>query len=343
MAVSISVVIPVYNCEAYLKECLDSVLQQTEKNIEIICVNDGSTDGSMSILQEYSKNDERIRIIDKTNGGLSSARNAGIDMAKGEYIYYIDADDTIRDDALKICQETCTRECLDVLFFDAETKYESDEDRNANPEYEGYYTRKKQYLSVMSGAELFSEMIQADEYRTSACIQFARRSFLRENNIRFVEGILYEDNIYSLSMLLRAKRVMHIPERLYHRYVHKNSIMTSVKDVSRLYHSFLVFKNILDDLEGLGYMPEIRDSIISFVQDRQQWVVNNFIILSDEQRRVAKEMMSNQNLIEFSILVESIAAELEAKQEIAGYLHEIEASRSYKLARRLSGLAKGSR
>ena len=91
----ISVIVPVYNAEKYLTVCLNSVRNQTHKDVEIICVNDGSKDGSLSILEEYAKKDDRIQIVDKPNGGLADARNAGIAVAKGDYVFCIDSDDTI--------------------------------------------------------------------------------------------------------------------------------------------------------------------------------------------------------------------------------------------------------
>jgi glycosyltransferase involved in cell wall biosynthesis len=91
----VSIVIPVYNVEKYLRQCLDSVVNQTLKDIEIICVNDGSTDNSLQILEEYANKDDRIKIINKDNGGLSSARNAGLEIATGVYIGFVDSDDYI--------------------------------------------------------------------------------------------------------------------------------------------------------------------------------------------------------------------------------------------------------
>ena len=96
----VSVVIPIYNAEKYLKECLDSVAGQSLREIEIICVNDGSSDGSAVILQEYAKSDERVRIFEQKNQGASSARNHGIRNACGEYLYFMDSDDILRKDAL---------------------------------------------------------------------------------------------------------------------------------------------------------------------------------------------------------------------------------------------------
>ena len=98
--VKVSVVIPIYNVEEYIEECLCSVLNQTLKDIEIVCVNDGTKDNSMSIVEKYKGQDDRIVIVNKENGGLSSARNAGIEQAEGEYIYFLDSDDFIAENTL---------------------------------------------------------------------------------------------------------------------------------------------------------------------------------------------------------------------------------------------------
>ena len=113
----VSVVIPVYNVEKYLGECLDSVLRQTLNEIEIICVDDGSTDGSAAILQKYAAADPRIRLISQANAGLSAARNAGMDAATGKYIYFLDSDDYISADAMEKCFSICERDDLDQLVF----------------------------------------------------------------------------------------------------------------------------------------------------------------------------------------------------------------------------------
>lgn len=99
----VSIIVPVYNVEKYLKRCLDSLVNQTLKDIEIICVNDGSTDGSLAILDEYVRNDDRIVVINQENSGQSVARNRGIDVAKGEYIGFVDSDDWVSEDYLKSC------------------------------------------------------------------------------------------------------------------------------------------------------------------------------------------------------------------------------------------------
>ena len=122
----VSVIIPVYNVEKYLGECLDSVLRQTLEDIEIICVDDGSTDGSAKMLAEYAAKDPRIRIITQANAGLSAARNVGMDAATGKYIYFLDSDDYIKDDAMEKCFSICERDGLDQLVFNSECLFEDE-------------------------------------------------------------------------------------------------------------------------------------------------------------------------------------------------------------------------
>ena len=106
----ISVIVPVYNVEKYLSECLDSVLSQDEKDIEVICVNDGSTDKSLEILKEYKEKDDRIIIVTQDNKGLAEARNSGLNVAKGEYIFFLDSDDKMREGTLSKLYSTAIRE-----------------------------------------------------------------------------------------------------------------------------------------------------------------------------------------------------------------------------------------
>ena len=113
----VSVIIPVYNVEKYLRECLDSVVNQTLKDIEIICINDGSPDNSLAILEEYAKKDSRIIVISQENSGVSTARNVGIDLAKGDYLYFIDADDYAEPDLLELSYQKALSTQCDIVNF----------------------------------------------------------------------------------------------------------------------------------------------------------------------------------------------------------------------------------
>ena len=115
--VKISVIVPVYNVEPYLPQCLDSLIEQTFNDIEIICVNDGSTDGSLNVLNHYAAKDSRIKVIDKPNGGVSSARNRGLDAAQGEYISFVDGDDWLKQNAYEEIISAVDKRNVDMAVF----------------------------------------------------------------------------------------------------------------------------------------------------------------------------------------------------------------------------------
>ena len=171
----ISVIIPVYNTEKYLKECLKSVINQTFTDMEIICVNDGSTDSSKEVLEKYKKVDKRIKVIElQENRGLSYARNRGFDSSKGRYIYFLDSDDELERNAMEILYNEAEKEKLDVIFFDAKIKYENEKFRKKFETYISIHIGK--YDGVKTGIELFKEFVKNQEWTTSVPRQLDRKS-----------------------------------------------------------------------------------------------------------------------------------------------------------------------
>lgn len=219
----ISVVIPVYNVEKYLHECVDSVIRQTYKNLEIILVDDGATDSSGRICDEYLEKDERIAVIHQKNGGLSQARNKGLEESGGEYVYFLDSDDYIAENALGTLLEIAEKENCDFVFFDAVSFADTDDF-----EVKQNYLRKASYKTD-SGFNVFSEMTANGEYHSAVPLLFFRKSFLSESGISFIPDILYEDMVFTYQAFCAASAVSQCKEALYHRRYRKNSIMTSSK------------------------------------------------------------------------------------------------------------------
>lgn len=240
--VKVSVIIPVYNVEQYLKECVDSVAGNTFKDIEMICVNDGSTDNSAEILNQLAEGDSRIRIITKENGGLSSARNAGIKAAKGEYLYFIDSDDYIDPRTLEYLYSEAKAADLDQLFFSARVFCEEGCEQPSSRM--DYYERKTDYNGVMTGREFFIKMSENADFKPSACLQIIRRDFLIKNNLWFIEGLFYEDNPFTIQCLFHSKRVRFDNIDLYNRRMREKSIITSSAGLKSSYAYFLVLKAI---------------------------------------------------------------------------------------------------
>lgn len=222
----LSIIIPVYNTEKYVADCLESVIQVVDVPYEIICVNDGSSDGSLSILEEYAKRYEYIRVITQVNAGLSVARNTGVLNVKGKYIIFLDSDDMLTKGALN---ELCNRLQADspqVLVYDAECIYENEYLRKTQFKDE-YYRRKKAYGSNRVGQELFCEMIEANDYCDSACLLAIEREWLLETGLLFKKDMIYEDCLFTFWCYMLAKKISHINKGLMVYRIREKSIMQS--------------------------------------------------------------------------------------------------------------------
>ena len=261
-APDISVIIPVFNSDKYLQECLDSVTGQTKKRIEIICVNDGSQDNSLEILKANAGKDPRITVISQKNRGQSAARNSGAQEAKGKYLYFLDSDDMIRPNALEVLWRRAERHKLDLLLFDADSVFENEQIRARFPQYENYYRSSSGDGGVKMGRDLFVERMKTGEYRCTPCLQLIRRGYYEEAGLGFKEGIIQEDNLSSFLTIIQANRAEHISEPLFVRRVRANSIMTAAKGFRNFFGylrcgigmvRFLEERNTHDEAERYGY------------------------------------------------------------------------------------------
>lgn len=225
----VSVIIPVYNAEAYVREALQSVLAQSLGDIEAICIDDGSTDASRAILSEFAGRDARVKVVAQVNSGLGAARNRGLEEASGEYVHFLDADDALAvPEALERLVREAESENLDALLFDAETRAEEGVAPSRSIASAESYVRKRDYSGVRAGREMFADMLAAREYSPSPCLVLLRRAFLENAGIRFAsERIYHEDNIFMTHVLLAAARTGHRPWRFYSRRIHAGSIVTS--------------------------------------------------------------------------------------------------------------------
>jgi glycosyltransferase involved in cell wall biosynthesis len=221
----VSVIIPVYNTLPYLAECLESVQRQSGCSLEIICVDDGSSDGSGEALDLASARDPRIRVVHQPNGGLSAARNAGVAVAAGRFVCFLDSDDYWQVDELSALVRQADESNLDALLFDATSLREDGVSDKVWEEYRAYYERQP-FPGVHSGPALLAEMNAAHQYRASACLYLARRTLLTDHALSFYPGIQHEDNLFTLRLMLHATRVSHTPTALYARRVRAGSIVT---------------------------------------------------------------------------------------------------------------------
>lgn len=301
--IKVSVVIPIYNVRDYIEECLKSVVNQTLKDIEIICVNDGTPDDSMKIVQKYAKKDERIIIVNKENGGVSSTRNEGIKRANGELIYFLDSDDYIENNMLEETYRIMKENELDTLYFDSFCFCDSDDVKETFKKYDAYYERKTVYNGIYDGKMLFKEMLKNGEYRASPVLQIIKRKLLLEKNIRFIEGIIHEDEAFSIEVITNSKRTMHINKKYYNRRVRSDSIMTGSKKTESMHGYFKVLLKLMPYLYQKEY-EEILDSLYSYINILLNNIIKLSMQLDDNEMKKFKKKLTKQELIAFRLLIE---------------------------------------
>lgn len=216
--IKVSIIIPVYNTEKFLPKCLDSLLAQTLKDIEIICVDDGSTDDSYQILLEHAQKDSRIKIIQQENLKQGAARNRGMEIAQGEYIGFVDADDWV-----------------DLNYF--EKLYLTAVENNADISVASILKHKKQYNKYnifypkIKIANTMNEKIKIcfdKKQKFFYCWhKLCKTSLIKENSIHFPEKIVYEDALFALKILFHANKVVSVPNTKYHYVENLNSTINS--------------------------------------------------------------------------------------------------------------------
>lgn len=223
----ISVIVPIYNTEKYLSECLDSIIAQTVSDMEIICVDDGSTDKCAEILQQYRQKDERIKIISRTNGGLSAARNDALEIARGEYLAFVDSDDCVADNFLEKLLAAIMESDSDICGCDFQ-KMKNDK----NPVRFKSGGKMKIYddaLSVLLNRRNFIHF--------SVWNKLYRRKVI--GNMRFVEGIYFEDWVFNCCVFSKAKTFCWLSDKLYGYRLSENSIMRSPFSLKKI-HDYAV-------------------------------------------------------------------------------------------------------
>ena len=238
----ISVIVPVYNVENYLAECLDSVINQSLREIEIICVNDGSTDGSLKILEEYAEKDKRIAVISQENQMLGAARNNALKIASGDYIQFLDSDDYLDLNTCENLYRKCKSLNLDMLSFRGTNFNNDTREILGNPYYEFRYLPKdwgKNVFNYRDCTEFLTKMA------VSSCLTLVKRSFLKKHKINFPEKLCYEDNVFFVKCITKARRVSIDKNLYYYRRIHPESITQNnhkhFKDKLKIYELMLQY------------------------------------------------------------------------------------------------------
>lgn len=261
MDVQISLIIPIYNVEAYIEKCINSVLNQTYKNLDIILVDDGSTDSSPSICNAFEKKDSRVRVIHKKNGGLSDARNTGLEAARGDYVLFIDGDDFIHPNMVELLWREMEHQEADIAVCSFLPVSESQSVEFELPAYV-----PKLYTNMESLQCLFEE--SARVLMTVAWNKLYRKSLF--DKIRYPFQKLHEDEFTTYKLLHLSKRTVLIELPLYYYVQRESSIMgtgfrlKSLDKLDALLERMLYFKE--NELSGL-YTPAFYDYLNDIIYD----------------------------------------------------------------------------
>lgn len=245
----ISVIIPIYNVEDYLEKCIDNIIGQTYANLEIILVDDGSPDRCGNMCDEYASRDSRIKVIHKVNGGVSSARNAGLDIATGDWIYFIDPDDWIDLDTLELVLDKALKTNTDMCLFDHEQIFKNQSFR---------------WSAVPSDQEVFFIL---DDLKTlflychsHVCWNFIFKAELVSENIRFNEAIyMNEDLAFKFELYEYIKSFSYLPKALYHNILRSDSATANIRP-SFIQNERLLYNHMISTIESGNY-PDFAERI----------------------------------------------------------------------------------
>lgn len=233
----VSIIVPIYNSEKTIKKCLDSILNQTYKNIEVICVNDGSTDNSLEVLNEYLKKDNRIKIITKENGGVSSARNIGIENANGDYISFADSDDWLELNMIEELVNTIINKEVDVV----RCNYYIDQNKK-NPSFDIEMNNKK--IKDEKIIKCIEKIIKNEINAYVHCL-IVKKELALKTNLFDEEIVLMEDTLFYIDLFSKCQSIYFLDKNLYHYCTNFNSCTKNKENfVRNIYNIVLVNKKM---------------------------------------------------------------------------------------------------
>lgn len=276
-----SIILPVYNVEKYLRECVDSILSQTFTDYEIILVDDGSVDSSPKICDEYAEKDNRIKVIHKKNGGLSDARNAGTEIANGEYIIYIDSDDFLIDNSFlsKVCEKT--RSGVDLVFY----KYVKffDGTKQFSECNFGYQTA----LTKEGYAEKISALVKSDSFYGMAWIKAIKTSVIKNNNIMFEVGLLGEDMEWNYHIITHSSNIDFVDEPFI-AYRQREGSITSTHKLKNLTDFIYILEKWSQKIEDDIQDPNLKNALLGSLAKYYSNMLIVYARLRDKEKKAYK-------------------------------------------------------
>ena len=294
--VKVSIIIPVYNVEKFLVQCLDSVIGQSLKDIEIICVNDGSTDNSLQILEDYADKDDRIKIIDKKNAGLGAARNTGLEYVTGEYVGFVDSDDWVDKNMFKKLYENAKFHSSDIVMCPMTVVNEGKQPLdNKYYEYCSLKCFNEDFYNIPFNSKETRDIIF--KIAVNAYNKIYKTEFLNQINAKFPEGLIFEDNPFFYQTFLNAKKVSLIKDSLYFHRINRMDSITSKPN-----KKFFDILKITDlNIEVFSTLQIYKDFKIELLNRKITGIISKFNEISEIHReeffKLIKTEFDQMNLI----------------------------------------------
>ena len=295
----ISIIVPAYNVETYIENCIDSILMQQNCIFEIICVNDGSTDNTLNTLEKYEKNHSCIKVFTKGNGGLSSARNYGLERANSKIVYFLDSDDMLNGkNDLEYIVRSFEEYDLDVLAFDG--KAFAEDGLMIEPNYKSAYTSRYSYGFFESGKAYFEIRVKNWDYSANVGLYAFNREFLIDNELKFPEGLIYEDNLFSFQTMMKARRVLHNDRCIFLHRIRNGSIMRTALKLSNFISIYRIYTEVVRTWISLYPSNSLNSAIEMRVNDIAAFMLTVYNSLADDIRAEAYNYLSEYEKKRFS-------------------------------------------
>lgn len=306
----VSIIVPVYNVEQYLKDCLDSIFQQSYQNIEVIVVNDGSTDGSREIVIPFLT-DQKIKYIEQENKGLSGARNTGLQSATGKYILFVDSDDYIEKNMLMEIVFLMKTYKLDLVRFNADSFSEEYNKNLKESKYDFSHRLEENKLYKKESLDL-----NRRTFSSSVCLYLTTSELINNNQLVFYENILHEDELFTTQVFLQTKRMMYKNVSYYHRRYRSNSIMTdlSFENRERSFDSYIVLFNELERMLKHNKYTEKQKKFIKRQMISIYSGLKNSRISENKKNKVLKKINSITIMDKLFLFLQKLATQLKAKR-----------------------------
>lgn len=297
----LSVIIPVYNVKDYLREALDSVRNQSYKNVEFIVIDDGSTDSSGDIVDEYKSKDDRFLVYHQENAGLSTTRNRGMRRAQGDIIYFFDSDDVLVEGTFEKVIGRMQETDSQLVFFGLVL---IDKD---GKKARGYTQKKRSEVEKpIAGKDFLHQMITTNMYGAVVQKYFIRKSFLDKNNLNFEDNQIHEDESFTLEALCLADRITSFSETMIEKRLRQHSIMSTEKGIKNVEGWARAIERVLDFIIRNKIDTETREAAIIRLRQLAHTAIRTFKNL-DHPQKPLDHYLSKEIQRELGLLVSTHA------------------------------------